>query len=128
MNSKNPALAFAIVVEILSPAVTEINGKKADGTEYALRKQEAYLHTGHGYPDRFDFILGKDEAGRPRPAKPAGFYALGAQSIRIDRQRLQFGFETVLERLPGVNSAADLVSLVRIDGDGNEAGPKRAAG
>lgn len=108
--SKNPALALAIVVEILSAEVTEIRGTKADKTEYHLRKQEAYLHTGHGYPDRFDFILGKDSEGRPLPPKKPGFYALDASSIKVEKQRLMFGYETVLTPLPGVLTAADLLA------------------
>jgi hypothetical protein len=104
----NPALVFAIIVEILSQAVTKIAGTKADGTGYEFIKQEGYVHTGHGYPDRFEFILGKDENGYPRVPKAPGFYAVGPSSFRVEKQRLGFGFDLELIPLPAISSAADL--------------------
>jgi hypothetical protein len=108
----NP-LSLAIIVEILEVKVEKIAGQKKDGGEYSFRKQEAYLHTGHGYPDRFEFILGRDEEGRDEPARRPGFYAIKGTSLKVEKGRLMFGFDFQLEAIPGVNSPAELAAALK---------------
>jgi hypothetical protein len=104
MSIKNPVLQNVIVVEVLSSDIEEFSGTK-NGNAYNIRKQEAYLHSGHGYPDRFDMMLGKEQP----PYKP-GFYALAASSLKVDKGRLAFGWDLELTPLPGVG-VADLRSV-----------------
>lgn len=111
---KNPALALAIVVEVLSTKLEEFSGTK-DGKPYHIRKQEAYLHSGHGYPDRFAIMLGKSKGDDgedvlQKPFKP-GFYAVNVDSLRVERERLGFGWELSLTPLPDVVSVADLKAM-----------------
>ena len=110
-DPKKPAvssLARSIVVEILSSKIEEIQGTK-DGKAYHIRKQEGYLHGEHGYPDRFEFSLEKDDNGQPLPPYQPGFYTLSVDSLRVgERQRLGFGFGLALDLLPEVKSVADL--------------------
>jgi len=101
-NKLNPALlAICFVVEVLEVKVTERKGEKKDKSgDYHLRLQEVYLHTGHGYPDRFDLNLGKTEDGRDRAPYAPGFYAISPASGKVDKLRLNFGFDVFLVPLP----------------------------
>lgn len=88
-----------IRIEVFTTEVREISGKaKATGNPYKIRKQEAYLHTLHRYPDRFELSL-KDEAA---PYKP-GFYTLTPASIVVNGEFKQLElsrYEMELLRLP----------------------------
>ncbi len=74
-------------IEIVSTEVRTIKGKrKSDQQEYEIRKQEAFLHSQHHYPDRFEISLGRDKDGNPRPPYAPGFYDLGPGSIAVNRE------------------------------------------
>lgn len=69
----------------LSAKLSERSGIK-EGKAWAIREQEGYLHTGHDYPDRFRFSLGKDADGKALPAYSPGYYALDLTSLGVDRE------------------------------------------
>lgn len=72
-----------IRIEIASSKFETIKGKsKATGNDYEINKQEAFLHTGGKYPDRFEISLPRD-AGGVRPYAP-GFYTLTPSSIVVN--------------------------------------------
>lgn len=73
-------------IEVVSNEVRLIEGKKKDGTPFKMRKQEAYLHNGHHYPERFEITLGRDASGVDAPAYPPGRYVLAPASIRVNGQ------------------------------------------
>lgn len=72
-------------IEIVSTAINTLEGKsKTTGNPYKIHKQEAYLHNGHHYPDRFDIppVVVDD---KPVPYEP-GFYTLAPGSIGVNRE------------------------------------------
>ncbi len=72
-------------IEIVSTSINTIEGvSKASGKPYKMHKQEAYLHNGHHYPDRFD-ISPVEVDGKPVPYEP-GFYTLAPGSIGVNRE------------------------------------------
>lgn len=72
-------------IEIVSKAVNTIEGvSKSSGKPYKMHKQEAYLHNGHHYPDRFEISLQDSELG-PVAYEP-GFYTLAPGSITVNRE------------------------------------------
>lgn len=72
-------------IEIISTEVNTISGiAKGSGKPYKMHKQEAYLHNGHHYPDRFEISLADNELG-PSPYQP-GFYTLAPGSISVNRE------------------------------------------
>lgn len=72
-------------IEIVSKAVNTIEGvSKSSGKPYKMHKQEAYLHNGHHYPDRFEIGLPDSELG-PAAYEP-GFYTLAPGSITVNRE------------------------------------------
>ncbi|HHA2976872.1 TPA: single-stranded DNA-binding protein [Stenotrophomonas maltophilia] len=72
-------------IEIVSTSVNTIEGvSKASGKPYKMHKQEAYLHNGHHYPDRFD-VAPIEVDGKPVPYEP-GFYTLAPGSIGVNRE------------------------------------------
>lgn len=72
-------------IEIVSTAINTIQGKsKSSGKDYKMHKQEAYLHNGHHYPDRFELTLPDNEMG-PVAYQP-GFYTLAPGSITVNRE------------------------------------------
>ncbi|MDP9617875.1 UNVERIFIED_ORG: hypothetical protein J2W60_001400 [Stenotrophomonas maltophilia] len=72
-------------IEIVSKAVNTIEGvSKSSGKPYKMHKQEAYLHNGHHYPDRFEIGLQDSELG-PVAYEP-GFYTLAPGSITVNRE------------------------------------------
>lgn len=70
-------------IEVVGSGKSETFKKKADGSSVTVRKQEAYLHDGHTYPQRFYVGIGKDESGNFKPDYSPGFYSLAAASFRI---------------------------------------------
>ena len=69
-------------VEILNPTARTIAGiSKKNQKEYSFRVQEAYLHSGTAYPEKFEVTL--DDDARPYAA---GMYSFGSDSIYINRQ------------------------------------------
>lgn len=70
-------------IEIVGAGKSETFKKKADGSAVTVRKQEAYLHDGHTYPQRFYVGVGKDETGNFKQDYAPGFYSLSASSFRI---------------------------------------------
>lgn len=76
-----------VKIEIASTDVRTIKGtRKSDGQAYEMRKQEAFLHGQHHYPDRFEITLGRDKDGNPREPYAPGFYDLGPGSIAVNRE------------------------------------------
>lgn len=74
-------------IEVVSTEVRIIKGKrKSDGQDYQMRKQEAFLHSQHHYPDRFEITLGRDKDGNERAPYAPGFYDLGPGSIAVNRE------------------------------------------
>ena len=74
-------------IEIATKEVRVIKGKrKSDGQDYEIRKQEAFLHGSHHYPDRFEISLGRDANGNAREPYAPGFYDLGPGSIAVNRE------------------------------------------
>ncbi|MGE8281343.1 MAG: single-stranded DNA-binding protein [Stenotrophomonas sp.] len=88
-------------IEIVSTAISTIEGKaKATGNPYKMHKQEAYLHNGHHYPDRFEITL-QDNGMGPVAYQP-GFYTLAPGSITVNREygNLEINrFEMQLQRI-----------------------------
>lgn len=77
-----------IRIEIASVKFETIKGtSKASGKDYEINKQEAFLHKGGKYPDRFEISLPKNELG----VKPlsAGFYTLAPASIVVNAEYRQ---------------------------------------
>lgn len=78
---------MSVKIEIVSADVRVIEvTKKSDQTKVKLRKQEAYLHNGHAYPERFEFSPGRDAGGVDRPAYPPGFYTVAPSSFKVNGQ------------------------------------------
>lgn len=75
-----------IRIEIASTKIETIKGtSKASGKPYEINKQEAFLHTGGKYPDRFQINLPNNgELGAV--AKPPGFYTLSDASIVVNAE------------------------------------------
>lgn len=68
-------------IEITSAKVQTISGTNERG-DWAMRIQQGYLHTpGEKYPERFEFILNRDQ----QPYAP-GMYKLGREALSIDRR------------------------------------------
>jgi hypothetical protein len=85
-------------VEIQSDAVDDRSGKirRGDraGEDYRIRQQEAWLHNGRAYPERFVIDLGD------QPAFPRGFYEIAPASLEVGEYgRLQFGRRLQLLKL-----------------------------
>lgn len=74
-------------VEVVSDAVDRrVIKRKSDGQEVEIRKQEAYVYTGHAHPDRFDLSVPRDSDGKfMAPYKP-GWYTLALSSYRVNTQ------------------------------------------
>lgn len=72
-----------IRIEVASAKFETIKGKsKSTGKDYEINKQEAFLHTGGKYPDRFEISLPNDPLG-VKPMVP-GFYTLSPSSIVVN--------------------------------------------
>lgn len=72
-------------IEVVSKAINTIEGvSKSSGKPYKMHKQEAYLHNGHHYPDRFEISLQDSDLG-PVAYEP-GFYTLAPGSITVNRE------------------------------------------
>lgn len=73
-------------IEIVSKAINTIEGvSKSSGKPYKMSKQEAYLHNGHHYPDRFEISLQHSDLDGPIAYEP-GFYTLAPGSITVNRE------------------------------------------
>lgn len=70
-------------IEIASKAFTTKRGKaRGTGNDYVIYRQEAYLHNGHHYPERFEVPLSAEEGKEPVPYEP-GFYTLCPSSLKV---------------------------------------------
>ena len=91
-----------IRIEIASLAFETIRGKsKSTGNPYEINKQEAFLHSGGKYPDRFEISLPNDADG-VKPLRP-GFYTLSDSSIVVNGEYKQLEisrYEAEYVRLP----------------------------
>jgi hypothetical protein len=73
-------------VTIANPDVEVIKYTDKKGAPAELRKQTAYFHafgvdgTPGPFPDRFGFLLNRDQ-----PAYPAGDYTLHPSALQVDR-------------------------------------------
>lgn len=89
-------------IEIVSSSVQTKEGKsKRTGNDYVIHLQEAYLHNGHAYPDRFD--LSPQVVDDKPVAYEPGFYTLAPGSIGVNREfgNLEINrYEMKLLRLP----------------------------
>lgn len=68
-------------IEIAEETFTTKSGKSRSGQDYTIHRQEAYLHNGHRYPERFEVPVPMD-GDKPRPY-PAGFYTLCPSSLKV---------------------------------------------
>lgn len=95
-----------IRIEIASTDVKRMKGtSKKTGNDYDMAMQEAYLHTGGKYPDKFELGLPKDERGNFLPAYAPGFYTPSDSSYQVRDGRLQLnGFE--LRLVPELEAVA----------------------
>ncbi|PZP59147.1 MAG: helix-destabilizing protein [Pseudoxanthomonas spadix] len=91
-------------IEIVSMEVRKFSGTSKQGKPFTLYQQEAYLHNGHAYPDRFEWSLGANADGSQRdPTYAPGFYVLAPGAIQVNRE---FGaleisrYDAKLLRLP----------------------------
>ena len=74
-----------IRIEIVDNVVNTFSGKrKSDGQPFEIKRQDAYLHNGHHYPERFDVELSKDAKGDYLPAYTPGFYTVCPSSFRVN--------------------------------------------
>lgn len=72
-------------IEIVSQEISTKSGKsRSTGNDYTIHRQEAFLHSGHHYPDRFE-INPPEVDGKPVPYPP-GFYTLAPGSIGVNRE------------------------------------------
>ena len=79
-----------IKIQVISDAVEERGGTiqrgERKGEEYHIRNQEAYVHNGHAFPERFTISLGQD-----RPAYAPGMYYIDPACIEVgDYDALRF--------------------------------------
>ncbi|WP_115556118.1 single-stranded DNA-binding protein [Xanthomonas campestris] len=73
-------------IEVVNKAINTFEGKsKATGNPFKIHRQEAYLHNGHHYPDRFDLTLNGDAPLGPVAYEP-GFYTIDPASIVVNRE------------------------------------------
>lgn len=80
-----------IKIQIISDKVEERGGTiqrgERKGEEYHIRNQEAYVHNGHAFPERFTISLGPE-----RPAYLPGMYYVDPACIEVgDYDALRFG-------------------------------------
>lgn len=74
-----------IRIEIVDTTVNTFEGKrKSDGQPFSIKRQDAYLHNGHHYPERFDIELAKDAQGAYLPPYAPGFYSICPSSFRVN--------------------------------------------
>lgn len=74
-----------IKIEIVSLEVHTFSGKrKSDGQPFEIKRQDAYLHNGHHYPERFDVELPRRADGSYGSAYAPGFYTICPSSIRVN--------------------------------------------
>jgi hypothetical protein len=74
-----------IRIEVASAKFETIKGtSKASGKAYEINKQEAFLHKGGKYPDRFEISLPNDPLG-VKPLTP-GFYTLSPASVVVNAE------------------------------------------
>ncbi|APO90440.1 single-stranded DNA-binding protein [Xanthomonas euvesicatoria] len=73
-------------IEVVNKAINTFEGKsKATGNPFKIHRQEAYLHNGHHYPDRFDLTLNGDGPLGPVAYEP-GFYTIDPSSVVVNRE------------------------------------------
>lgn len=89
-----------IRIEVVSTHIETIKGTSKAGNAYTVHKQEAYLHNGHAYPERFEVSVPEVD-GKPAAYEP-GFYEPTQASIVVgDYKSLEFSrFDFKLVRLP----------------------------
>lgn len=91
-----------IRIEVPTAKFETIKGtSKASGKPYEINKQEAFLHKGGKYPDRFEISLPNDPLG-VRPLAP-GFYTLAPASIVVNAEFRQLEisrYDAEYARLP----------------------------
>ncbi|MEL1264397.1 single-stranded DNA-binding protein [Pseudoxanthomonas putridarboris] len=77
-----------IRIEVASAKFETIKGKSnKTGKDYEINRQEAFLHKGGKYPDRFEITLPNDPLG-VKPLSP-GFYTLSSASIMVNPEYRQ---------------------------------------
>ncbi len=76
-------------IEIVSAEVKRMKGtSKKTGNAYDMAMQEAYLHTGGRYPDRFELSVPKDKDGAFLGPYQPGFYVPTGDSYEVRDGRL----------------------------------------
>lgn len=74
-------------IEIVSASIRSHKGKsQKTGNDYEMRMQEAYLHNGHHYPERFEVPVPKNANGEFLSPYEPGMYTLAPASIQVNRQ------------------------------------------
>lgn len=93
---------YLVRVEVVSGAVEIRKGtSKKTGEAYEMRQQEAYLHNGHAYPDRFPLDVPKDSDRNFLAPYAPGFYTLTPDSVGVGDYGLEIKkFDMKLVRLP----------------------------
>jgi hypothetical protein len=87
-----------IRIEIVSTDVSRMKGtSKKTGNAYDMAMQEAYLHTGGRYPDKFELSVPKDEQGAFMGPYQPGFYVPSDDSYQVRDGR--FGINSFELRL-----------------------------
>lgn len=129
---------MSVRIEIVSTHVETISGvSKSTGKEFTMHKQEAYLHNGHHYPDRFEVTIPNDmvSADLGPVGYAPGFYTLAPGSIVVNAQygNLEISrFDMRLLRIDGdpANNAstASTHSTPAASADGAGKGSKATAG
>lgn len=78
-----------VVVEIFPNSFRTIKGKKKDGTEFSMAKQEGYVELGKNYPSLFEFNPPKDLP----TGYPPGKYEVALSSLRINGEYKSLEFD-----------------------------------
>jgi len=88
-------------IEIASTDVKRSEGVgMKSGKPYKMAMQEAFLHGGHKYPERFELSLPKDDKGEFLPPYPVGFYEPTSASYEVRDNRLAInGYELKLVKI-----------------------------
>lgn len=103
---------MSIEVEVQSNIVEERGGtiRKGDrvGERWSMRQQEAWLHNGRVYPERFVIALADTQA-----PYPPGRYELAPSSIEVgEYSKLQFARELQLLKLTEPKASPQKASVM----------------
>ena len=100
-------------IEIADTNVKRMKGtSKRTGNDYDMAMQEAYLHKGGKYPEKFEVPLLKNDKGEFAPPYAVGYYVPSAESYEVRDGRFSINaFE--LRLVPESDASAPKVAAVR---------------